>query len=206
MQIVFVFEGNVNEYQTNYDQLDVLRPEQCPNCMMPGTLIGNGNYWRKPRDEVQVYRIQIRRWLCKACDKTVSLLPNFVFCGRWYLVETVSRVLESRFVNNASWQGMIDMQGEYPHLRTMQRWCSSFQQLALVWLLWIAKVLAEQDIQSEWLEAGGGSNDAEKLLEAAMHLLAWAKSRWRELGKYGFKDWLHFLWVWGWQQGLGRPV
>jgi len=134
------------------------------------------------------------------------MLPDFVFCRRWYLVETVSRVLESRYVNNASWQEMTEMHGEHPHLRTMQRWCSSFQQLAVVWLSWIAKVLAEQDIHSAWLEAGGGSNDAEKLLEAAMHLLAWAKSRWRELGKYSFKDWLHFLWVWGWEQGLGRPV
>ncbi len=134
------------------------------------------------------------------------MLPDIVFHGRWYLVETVSSVLENRFVNNASWQEMTEMHGEHPHLRTMQRWCSSFQQLAVVWVSWIAKVLAEHDIHSEWLEAGGGSNDAEKLLEATMHLLGWAKGRWRELEKYGFKDWLRFLWVWGWEQGLGRPV
>lgn len=206
MQIVFVFEGDVNQYQAKSEQWDELRPEECPNCMIAGTMIGNGWYWRKPRDEVQVYRIQIRRWLCKACHKTVSLLPDIVFCGRWYLVETVRSVLENRYVRSASWQVMTKTQGEHPHLRTMQRWCRSFQELAGVWLAWIAKVLTEQDIHSEWLEQGGGSNPAEKLLEATMHLLAWAKSRWRALGKYGFKDWLRFLWVWGWEQGLGRPV
>jgi len=45
------------------------------------------------------------------------------------------------------------------------------------------------------------------MLGCGTHGSAPVKERqWRELVKYGFKDWLRFLWVWSWQQGLGRPV
>ena len=44
------------------------------------------------------------------------------------------------------------------------------------------------------------------LLHAAGHLLAWGQTRWEELGEYGWKDRLRFLWLWGSGQGLGRLV
>jgi hypothetical protein len=44
------------------------------------------------------------------------------------------------------------------------------------------------------------------LLHAALHLLAWAKTRWAELAGYSLEDRLRFLWHWGAGRGLGRLV
>jgi hypothetical protein len=44
------------------------------------------------------------------------------------------------------------------------------------------------------------------LLHAALHLLAWAKTRWAELADYGLADRLRFLWHWGAGQGLARLI
>jgi hypothetical protein len=43
-------------------------------------------------------------------------------------------------------------------------------------------------------------------LHAALHLLAWAKTRWANVQDYGWNDRLRFLWHWGAGQGLGRLI
>jgi hypothetical protein len=97
-----------------------------------------------------------------------------------------------------------------PVMRTMQRWWVAFGAQAVRWLAAIQAVLAQQDSASAWLDPRGEavrvSGSGQALLGAAGHLLAWAKSRWRELAPYGWKDRLRFVWLWGSAQGLGRLI
>jgi hypothetical protein len=172
--------------------------------------VKHGVYWRKPRDGEQVYRIAIHRWRCQVCRRTVSVLPDFLLRFRWYLLAVISEVVVERAEEGASWGELAAEAQGTPVVRTMQRWWVSFGSQAVRWLAAIQAVLAQQDSGSAWLDPRGEAvrvtTNAQALLGAAGHLLAWAKSRWVELGHYGWKDRLRFIWLWGSQQGQGRLV
>lgn len=175
-------------------------------------MIGHGYYWRKPRDQLQVYRLKIKRWRCKACGRTESVLPSFVLRYRHYLLRVIEAVLALRFEGLASW-GVILGQlagGGYPALRTIQRWCRSFREQAERWLKGVQEWLAQQDSLSTWLDAQGEALKADSpgqaLLAASAHLLAWGKSQWAELVDYGLDKRMEFVWLWGAKRDLGRLV
>ena len=175
-------------------------------------MIGHGYYWRKPRDQLQVYRLKIKRWLCKSCRRTVSVLPSFLLAYRQYLLRVIEAVLVLRAEGLASWAVMLAecaAQG-YPALRTLQRWCGSFGEQAERWLRAVQEWLAQHDSLSGWLDAQGEASrigsPEQALLAASEHLLAWAKSQWVELAEYGLEKRLNFLWLWGAKAGLGRLV
>jgi hypothetical protein len=97
-----------------------------------------------------------------------------------------------------------------PSPRTMRRGCDSFAKHASVWWAAVQQPLATQDAASPLLDPLGesaGPRDAPRaLLRAALHLLAWAKTRWAETVAYGLTDRLRFLWHWGASRGLGRLI
>jgi hypothetical protein len=97
-----------------------------------------------------------------------------------------------------------------PAMRTMQRWVGSFAEQAPRWLGKLQATLAAQDPGSAWLEVHGEAvkahNPAQALLQAIVHLLAWAKTQWAELAGYSWNDRLRFVWLWGANRGLGRLV
>ena len=208
--IVFAYGGEVNQYAAEARLGCAIEIDKCPVCQTTGSLVGHGVYWRKPRDGKQVYRIPIRRWRCKSCRHTVSALPDFLLCSRWYLLAVISQVLVQRVEGGASWSELEAGWDGAPVLRTMQRWWQSFGEQAERWLGRVQQVLAEQDSGSAWLDPQGEAarqpNAVQAVLSAAGHLLAWGKSHWRELAGYGWKDRLRFLWLWGSGQGLGRLV
>ena len=210
MSIIFAYPGGVKEYQAESEKGCPYQPESCPECATRGRLVKHGVYWRKPRDGEQVYRIVIYRWRCQACRRTVSALPDFVLRFRWYLLAVVSEVVVKRAEGKASWSELEGFAQGAPVVRTMQRWWVSLGVYAVRWLAAIEVVLAQQDSASAWLDPRGEAvrtcSRAQALLGAAGHLLAWAKSRWEELGPYGWKDRLRVAWLWGSQQGLGRLI
>jgi hypothetical protein len=55
-------------------------------------------------------------------------------------------------------------------------------------------------------ESAGPRDAPRALLQAALHLLAWAKTRWAKVTNYGLADRLRFLWHWGAGRGLGRLI
>jgi hypothetical protein len=174
------------------------------------TLIGHGFYERKALSQTQVYVLRIKRWYCKACQRTVSLLPSFLLRFRHYLLDVIQSVVVTRFEAEASW-GQVARRCAVdgaPSARSMRRWCDSFAEYASVWWAAIQQALAEHDAASPLLDplgASAGPRDVPRaLLQAALHLLAWAKTRWPELAPYGLADRLRFLWHWGAGRGLGR--
>lgn len=211
MVIVIEF-GSVVEYLDHFAQLDFPRPEVCPHCGAVHVLIGHGFYSRQPRSLTQDYVISIKRWFCKACEHTTSLLPSFVLRYRHYLLEVIQSVVIARFEDGASWTQVARRctRAGLPSAWTIHRWCISFAKHASTWWAAVQKTLAQHDAGSPALDplgANTGPRDAPRaLLHAALHLLAWAKTHWSEVGDYGCNDRLRFLWHWGAGQGLGRLI
>lgn len=74
--------------------VDELRPGCCPLCEQPSRelggglqVVGHGTYRRQALGLTGGCRemlIWIRRFLCRACGRTISVLPDSLYPGRWY--------------------------------------------------------------------------------------------------------------------------
>jgi hypothetical protein len=213
MPIVAEFGPDVQEYVEYEKEHTCHRPESCPICQAIGQMIGHGYYWRKPKGLGQCWILRVKRWKCKACGHTVGAVPSFLLFFRHYLLSVIQGVVVGRFETGYSWaETVVGCSDDgVPTLRTMQRWCAGLAEHAVEWVGAMEKTMAEQDSQSEWLdpqgEAGRMRNPAQALLRGSLHLLAWAKGRWREVERFVLNDRLRFLWYWGNQRlGLSRLV
>lgn len=212
MSILADFGCNEQVYIELEKHKESVSPEGCPLCGGHNCLIGHGYYPRKAKDEQRSYLIWVKRWLCKNCHRTLSVLPNFLFPHRHYLVRVIQSVVTACFEGGKNWEQITQIccrQGT-PALRTLQRWCKAFSGYASHWLAGLQTFLAQQDSLSAWLdpqgEAPSAGNNAAALLAASLHLLAWAKTEWAELKGYGLNDRLRFLGLWGSERNLGRLV
>lgn len=213
MVIVVDFGASVQEYPDPRNTTH--RPQDCPHCRAVDTCIGHGYYWRQATDGRQSWRMRIKRWLCTACRRTISILPSFLLSYRHYLRTVIDAVVTARFEQQGSWgqieQQWTNEQGErLPSERTIRRWCQSLVEQAPRWLAAVQQRLAQHDASLPVLDALGevtsAGNAAEALLQAAAQLLAWAKTRWSAVADYGWNDRLRLLWHWGHAEGLGRLV
>lgn len=212
IEIVAEFDAGIQEYVKEELEKTCIHPDDCPICQAVGQMIGHGYYKRQPQDGGKGWLIRIKRWKCKACGKTVSVLPSFLLRYRHYLLEVIEKVLALRFEKKALWDEVIGKCSplDLPAKRTVQRWCASYGEQAGRWLGAVQSTLAQQDSLSTWLDAHGeapqAQNAGQALLAASEHLLGWAKTQWTELASYGLEKRLQFLWFWGTGQGLGRLV
>jgi transposase-like protein len=78
MQILHPFAGSVQQYIEQLDNPDSYRPSHCPQCQAKHPLTAHGFYTRTLIDTVFDGVIRVRRYLCETCQRTVSLLPEFV--------------------------------------------------------------------------------------------------------------------------------
>ena len=77
MQILHPFVGSVQQYQEQLANPDSYRPDHCPQCPAQDPLTAHGFYTRTLLDTAFDGSIRVRRYLCQACRRTVSLLPEF---------------------------------------------------------------------------------------------------------------------------------
>jgi transposase-like protein len=77
MQILHPFIGSVQQYVEQLADPDLYRPTQCPLCHAKHALTAHGFYSRTIVDSDFNGVIQVRRYLCQTCRRTVSLLPEF---------------------------------------------------------------------------------------------------------------------------------
>jgi transposase-like protein len=77
MQILHPFTGSVQQYLQQLDDPDQHRPTLCPQCQAKRPLTAHGFYTRTILDIAFDGSIRVRRYLCQACRRTVSLLPDF---------------------------------------------------------------------------------------------------------------------------------
>jgi len=78
MQILHPFAGSVQQYTEQLADPDCYRPGHCPQCQAKHPLTAHGFYTRTLIDTAFDGVIRVRRYLCEACRRTVSLLPEFV--------------------------------------------------------------------------------------------------------------------------------
>jgi len=78
MQIIHDFKIPVKKYSELGQNNDFFHPEECPHCH--DQLKKHGFYHRYVITiDNQCFWIQIRRYKCQHCGKTVSILPAFLF-------------------------------------------------------------------------------------------------------------------------------
>ena len=77
MQILHPFTGSVQQYLEQLADPDRYRPAHCPQCQAKHPLTAHGFYTRTILDTAFDGLIHVRRYLCEACRRTVSLLPEF---------------------------------------------------------------------------------------------------------------------------------
>jgi hypothetical protein len=77
MQILHPFAGSVQQYLEQLSDPDQHRPACCPQCDAQDPLTAHGFYSRTIIDAAFDGAIRVRRYLCEACRRTVSLLPEF---------------------------------------------------------------------------------------------------------------------------------
>jgi transposase-like protein len=68
----------VQQYTEQLADPDRYRPDHCPQCHAKQPLTAHGFYTRTLIDTAFDGVIRVRRYLCQACRRTVSLLPEFV--------------------------------------------------------------------------------------------------------------------------------
>jgi transposase-like protein len=78
MQILHPFAGSVQQYAAQLADPDSYRPGHCPQCLAKHPLTAHGFYTRTLIDTAFDGVIRVRRYLCQTCQRTVSLLPEFV--------------------------------------------------------------------------------------------------------------------------------
>jgi transposase-like protein len=78
MQILHPFAGSVQQYNEQLSNPDAHRPAHCPQCQTKRPLSAHGFYTRTLIDTAFDGVVRVRRYLCHACRRTVSLLPEFI--------------------------------------------------------------------------------------------------------------------------------
>ena len=99
MQILHPFTGSIQQYFEEISDPDRYRPDHCPQCLAKPPLIAHGFYHRTLGDVDFDGVIPVRRYLCNACKRTVSLLPQFALPFLRFSVSVISLFLIARLLN-----------------------------------------------------------------------------------------------------------
>jgi hypothetical protein len=99
MQILHPFAGSINQYSEALSDPNRYRPDHCPQCEAQQPLTGHGFYRRTVVDPAFDGVIQVRRYLCRLCKRTVSLLPQFALPWLRFSITVISLFLVARFLN-----------------------------------------------------------------------------------------------------------
>jgi transposase-like protein len=99
MQILHPFAGSVQPYLEQLADPDRHRPSHCPQCQAKHPLTAHGFYTRTLIDSAFDGAIRVRRYLCQACRRTVSLLPEFALPYMRSSVAVIALFLLARLVH-----------------------------------------------------------------------------------------------------------
>ena len=184
MQILHPFLGSLSEYAEAISYPDRYRPDYCPQCEAPQPFVGHGFYSRTMVDGAFDGMIRVRRYLCRCCKRTVSLLPAFALPYLRFSLSVISLFLVARLLKGQSFWEAAGAAGQ-PHMpyQRGQFWIRRFQKQAAALCTALASlttVRAAADFLNRalhMLEAIGWSVAHRFLLaELRMHLLGWPRS------------------------------
>jgi hypothetical protein len=98
MQILHPFVGSIQHYAEAISDPDRYRPDHCPQCEAKQPLTGHGFYRRTLVDPAFDGVIRVRRYLCRLCKRTVSLLPEFALPWLRFSITVISLFLVARLL------------------------------------------------------------------------------------------------------------
>ena len=214
--MIAIHAGNsVSEYDQAWPKVEVDRPEACPICHAGGQMIVHGRYPRqKPLEATPEppQPVKVRRWLCKACKRTTSMLPDIFHRYRHYTWAVIGAALIRRFVLKQTWRQiqaeLSQMPAEVapaPSVDSIRRWCQAYAGYAQAWLKATLAVLATVWPQLTQLNAHGvqTASQPQQLLQATAALASWLAPARGVSATTTVAD-LRAVWRWGWNQGVGR--
>ena len=102
MQILHPFMGSVQQYLDELADPDRYRPDHCPQCEAARPLAAHGFYSRTVVDTEFDGSIPVRRYLCRCCKRTVSLLPEFALPYLRFSITTIALFLIVRLLGGST--------------------------------------------------------------------------------------------------------
>jgi len=102
MQILHPFAGSIQQYCEAISDPDRYRPDHCPQCEAQQPPTAHGFYTRTVADVEFDGSIRVRRYLCHACKRTVSLLPDFALPYLRFSIFVISLFLVARLLNGCT--------------------------------------------------------------------------------------------------------
>jgi len=108
---------------------DRYRPDHCPQCQARHRLTAHGFYSRTLVDTGFDGSIRVRRYLCRSCKRTVSLLPEFALPYLRFSIPVLSLFLMARLLQGSTLAAAATQaaQAAMPYQRG-QFWVRRFQQ------------------------------------------------------------------------------
>jgi len=179
MQMLHLDSGSIQQYMEQIENPDRGRPSSCPQCQSKEPLTAHGFYSRTIVDSAFDGLIRIRRYLCQACLRTVSLLPEWALPFMRFSIPEIARTVKARLMEKQSWKraapGVAYQRG--------QHWVRRFSQQAEPLSAALAACTAVIAASSFVFKALGmlektGWTVAHRFLFSGlrMHLLGWGPS------------------------------
>lgn len=184
MQILHPFVGSLQQYATLLADPDRYRPARCPQCDTRQPLTAHGFYRRTLVDEGFDGVIRVRRYLCRSCWRTVSLLPERALPYLRFSIPVLACFLHARLLTGATLLAAARAAGQpaMPYPRG-QGWVRRFLRqaatLAAALVAWTAPVPAPTvGIRALHMLNALGWISAHRVLfaELRVHLLGWPAS------------------------------
>jgi len=181
MQILHPFAGPIQRYLEEISDPDRYRPDHCPQCEARHSLIGHGFYRRTLVDAGFDGVIRVRRYLCRLCKRTISLLPERALPWLRFGIAVIALFLVARLLNGLTLAAAARAaaQTAMPYQRG-QFWVRRFQQQAAALSLALAlltKPITAPDFVSRALQMleSIGWIAAHRFVfpELRIHLLGW---------------------------------
>lgn len=99
MQILHPFAGSIQQYEEELADPSRYRPDHCPQCQAAHALTAHGFYRRTLVDWAFDDSIRVRRYLCRSCKRTVSLLPQFALPYLRFGITVIALFLIARLLS-----------------------------------------------------------------------------------------------------------
>ena len=131
MQIVHPFSGSIQQYNEEISDPDRYRPQSCPQCQAQHPLTAHGFYTRTLVEVAFDDWIRVRRYLCRLCGRTLSLLPDFALPYLRFGVSLIGLFLVARLLKGRTLEDSATAAGQprMPYQRG-QFWVRRFQKQA----------------------------------------------------------------------------
>ena len=127
MQILYPFDGSIQQYNEKCRDLHDHRPCSCALCGAKKPLRAHGFYWRSASAPGFDGFILVRRYLCLFCRRTISLLPEFLLPYLRFAIPVIGLFLKSRLLDHKTLKESAAAAGDsrMPYQRG-QQWVRRF--------------------------------------------------------------------------------